>query len=77
MVNQIEYYQSLIGNINLTNVNLRPDKVNQILQSLTIPFSLRAGTITHLDLKVTIFTLYVPLGKPSPDVDWADRDHNR
>jgi hypothetical protein len=48
-----QYNQIIIGNINLSNVNLRPDKVNQILQSLTIPFAMRAGTIGKLDLKVS------------------------
>ena len=42
-----------VGNINLSNVNLRPDKINQLMQSLAIPFSLRAGTIGKLDLKVS------------------------
>ena len=34
-------------------MNLRPDKINQLMQSLAIPFSLRAGTIGRLDLKVS------------------------
>jgi hypothetical protein len=63
----------------LTNVNLRPDKVNQILQSLTIPFAMRSGTIGKLDLKVIeFFSKHVLsiIGEPPLNVDRPHRDHN-
>ena len=43
-----------IGNINLKNVNVKPNKANKILQSLMLPFSLKAGTIGRLELKVPL-----------------------
>lgn len=42
----------LLGNINLSNVNLKPNKANKILSSMMLPFALKAGTIGKLDLKV-------------------------
>jgi hypothetical protein len=44
--------KSILGNINLTNVNVKPNKANKFLQSLMLPFALKAGTIGKLELKV-------------------------
>ena len=44
----------LIGNINLSNVNVKPNKANKFLSSMMLPFSLKAGTIGKLELKVCL-----------------------
>ena len=42
----------LTGNIDLNNVNIRPDKINEIFKKHNIPFALKAGMISKLSLKV-------------------------
>ena len=54
----IFYHSLYLGNINLTNVNLKPNKANKLLQSLMIPFALKAGTIGKLELKVSILQMW-------------------
>lgn len=51
----------LSGNINLTNVNIRPDKINELFAQQNIPIALKAGLISKLSISVcysdTIFNL--------------------
>lgn len=47
-----------LGNINLNNVNLKPNKANKLLQNMMIPFALKAGTIGRLELKVFIIVIF-------------------
>lgn len=42
----------LTGNIHLNNVNIRPDKVNEIFSKHKLPIALKAGLISKLNLKV-------------------------
>lgn len=42
----------LRGNINLTDVNIRPDKINEIFKSKNMPIALKAGLISKLSVKV-------------------------
>ena len=49
----------LSGNINLTNVNVRPDKITEIFEKANLPIALRAGLITKLNIKVnTILIIF-------------------
>ncbi len=41
-----------IGRIDLKDVNLRPTKINLILEALHLPFALKAGMIGKLRLEV-------------------------
>jgi hypothetical protein len=41
----------LSGNLNFYNANLKPNRVNSLLMSLGMPFSLKAGLIGNLQLK--------------------------
>lgn len=38
----------LKGNINLTNVNIKPDKMNEIFNNSNMPIALKAGMISKL-----------------------------
>ena len=40
----------LSGNINLVNVNVKPNKANSFLEKLGLPFNLKAGLIGKLSL---------------------------
>ena len=42
----------LLGNINLDNVNLKPDKVNEIFKKKNLPIALKAGLISKINIKV-------------------------
>lgn len=42
--------------INLQNCNLQPDKAEAILESLGVPFGLKAGMIGRLELKMNLLT---------------------
>ncbi len=42
----------LNGSINLNNVNIRPDKVNEIFAKEGLPIALKAGMISKLNVKV-------------------------
>ena len=43
-----------IGAINLKSVNIKPNKAEKLLLQLNLPFSLKAGTIGHLELKLSL-----------------------
>lgn len=43
----------LTGNIDLHNVNIRPDKINEIFDKKQVPFALKAGIISKLSIKVS------------------------
>jgi hypothetical protein len=47
----------IIGNINLKQVNLRPDEINRLLDGLSLPIALKAGMIGNLQINVTIYFL--------------------
>ena len=51
---KLPYFQVItdIGNINLKDVNIKPDKANEFLVSLSSPFALKAGMIGTLHAKV-------------------------
>jgi hypothetical protein len=42
----------LTGNINLNNVNIKPDKINKMFQEKSLPIALKAGLISKLNIKV-------------------------
>ena len=54
----------------MKNVNLKPKPANKLLQSLMLPFALKAGTIGKLEVKVTLFKAanFVLLGESHADV---------
>lgn len=54
---QHNHYLAL-GEINLKGVNLKPDKATKLLQSIGMPFTLKAGTIGMLKVKVNYFTMF-------------------
>lgn len=43
----------ITGNINLNNVNIRPDKVNELFAKKKLPIALKAGMISKLHIKVS------------------------
>ena len=45
---------SPLGAINLKSVNIKPNKAEKLLLQLNLPFSLKAGTIGHLELKLSL-----------------------
>jgi hypothetical protein len=47
----------ILGNINLKQVNLRPDEINRLLDGLSLPIALKAGMIGNLQINV-IFTVF-------------------
>ncbi len=49
---------SFIGEINLKGVNLKPDKANKLIQAAGVPFTLKAGTIGMLKVKVNYFSMF-------------------
>jgi len=53
----------LSGNVNLNNVNIRPDKVNEIFKKSDLPIALKAGLISKLSIKVfiTLHNLFIVL----------------
>lgn len=55
----------LKGNVTLSDVNVRPDRVNKLLSgSLMIPFTLKAGTISRLDLNLSLLQMWAAGGGP-------------
>jgi hypothetical protein len=40
------------GNVNLNNVNIRPDKINELFAKKNLPIALKAGIISKLSMKV-------------------------
>lgn len=51
----------LTGHIDLNNVNIKPDKVNEIFAQANMPIALKAGLISKLSVDVTyyLFKLYI------------------
>lgn len=49
---------SLIGAIKLQAVNIKPNKAEKLLQSLSMPFSLKAGTVGSLELKLNLMSMF-------------------
>ena len=47
-----------LGEINLKGVNLKPDKANKLIQAAGAPFTLKAGTIGMLKVKVNYFSMF-------------------
>ena len=41
------------GNIELKDLILRPNKVNEMISKLGLPFRLKAGMIAHIQIKVS------------------------
>jgi len=41
------------GNIELKDLILRPNKVNEMIGKLGLPFRLKAGMIAHIQIKVS------------------------
>ena len=42
----------------MSDLNVRPDKVNAILHSLMVPFGLKAGMIGKLQIKVNVLQMW-------------------
>jgi len=42
----------------LKGVNLKPDKANKLIQSVGVPFTLKAGTIGMLKVKFNYFSMF-------------------
>jgi hypothetical protein len=49
---------TLLGEINLKGVNLKPDKANKLIQAAGVPFTLKAGMIGMLKVKVNYFSMF-------------------
>lgn len=47
----------LTGHIDLNNVNIKPDKINEIFAQANMPIALKAGLISKLSVDVTYSTL--------------------
>ena len=49
-----EHFQMSIfsGNVNLTNLIVKPDKITEIFKQNNLPIALRAGLISRLNIKV-------------------------
>ena len=47
----------LRGSINLNNVNVKPDKINSLFAKQNIPFALKAGMISKIDIKVKKYNI--------------------
>ena len=45
----------LTGHIDLNNVNIKPDKVNEIFAQANMPIALKAGLISKLSVDVTYY----------------------
>lgn len=43
----------LTGNVDLNNVNIRPDKINELFNKANLPIALKAGMVSKLSIKVT------------------------
>ena len=43
-----------LGAINLRRVNIKPNKAEKLLLQLNLPLALKAGTIGHLELKISL-----------------------
>ena len=43
----------LTGKINITNVNIKPDKINQIFAEQNMPIALKASLISKLSISVS------------------------
>ena len=41
-----------LGNVDIKHVNIKPDKANEFINKMPIPFSLKAGMIGKLSIKV-------------------------
>ena len=52
----------------MNNVNVKPNKANKFLQSMMLPFALKAGTIGKLELKVYLKLSNNNLGQHFTDV---------
>ncbi len=50
----------LTGHIDLNNVNIKPDKINEIFAQANMPIALKAGLISKLSVDVIISSLLIP-----------------
>ncbi len=48
----------LTGNISLSDVNIRPDKLNEIFEEIKLPLALKAGLISKLHVKMSLFNYF-------------------
>jgi len=42
----------LSGNVSISKANVRPDKVNELLDEYNLPFVIKAGMLTNLHCKI-------------------------
>jgi hypothetical protein len=49
----------LSGNVNMKDVNIRPDKINEIFKKKNLPIALKAGLISKLNVKVITQTIFI------------------
>ena len=47
----------LSGNVVLEKVNLRPDKLSEVMAAVGLPFMLKAGMISRFELKLNYFKM--------------------
>jgi hypothetical protein len=47
----------LTGNVVLNNVNIKPDKINEIFASAGAPIAIKAGLISKLSIQVSLLSL--------------------
>ena len=61
--NSVQLTHPSLGAINLKSVNIKPNKAEKLLLQLNLPFALKAGTIGHLELKLSLVSsLFGPSG---------------
>jgi hypothetical protein len=56
----------------LKGVNLKPDKANKLIQVIGLPFSLKAGTIGMLKVKVNYFQMFQGKGSTPMEIVISD-----
>jgi hypothetical protein len=67
----------LSGNIIMKDVNIRPDKVNEIFKKQNLPIALKAGLISKLNIKVITHSLNISLVQHTEFVLRFPQNHSR
>ena len=66
----------LLGQTQLTNVLVKPDKINEMFNEMSLPITLKAGMISKLGLKVRLNNLNHGIDKHTePHVRRRARNH--
>lgn len=48
----------LSGNVSLKDLNIKPEKVNEIFEKANSPFALKAGLISKLDINFSLLNIF-------------------